>query len=111
MTAEKTAGAVAPEGGAMDDGIETRVSLAEDAIKNHEQRITEHGREIDELRLARAADQVTLKNINETVQEIHSELKAEAAKPGMKLDAIMSTVTNCIITAVLIYMLAQIGIH
>lgn len=94
----------------MDDNIEKRVSLIEEVLDHHEDRISAHGKEIDTLRLNREHDSVVLAQVNSTCLDIKQRLDAMEKKPATRWESMTTAVINAIALAVLAYVLAHVGL-
>ena len=94
----------------MDGNIEKRVSLLEEMLERHEERISAHGKEIDTPRLNREHDSVVLAQVNSTCLDIKQRLDAMEKKPATRLENMVSAVVNAIALAVLAYVLAHVGL-
>ena len=97
--------------------IEGRVSALEQTAERHESRISAHGKEIDELREMLIADHADNRHRDETMLRIEGKqdklsgkIDALLLQPGEKWDTAKNTVVAVVITAVVTWVLAQIGI-
>lgn len=96
--------------------IETRMSLVEEKIDVHEHRITQHGKEIDELKAdnLRANSEISflskqLQSINKTIDSIDTKVDGILKKPGARWDSMVSAVVNAVALAMVAYALSKIG--
>lgn len=100
----------------MADDIETRISLVEEKVDVHEHRITQHGREIDELKESnlKINSEVgflskQLQAINKTIDSIDVKVDGILKKPGTRWENMVSSVVNSIALAMVAYALSRIG--
>lgn len=96
--------------------IATRITLVEERVDVHEHRITQHGREIDELKEAnlRTTSEVgylskQLQSINKTIDSIDVKVDGILKRPGARWDSMVSAVVNAIALAMVAYALSKIG--
>lgn len=97
--------------------IEGRVSALEQTAERHETRINAHGQEIDQMREMLIADHADNRHRDETMRRIEGKqdklsgkMDALLLQPGEKWDAAKSTVVAVVITAVVTWLLSQVGI-
>ena len=100
----------------MADDIETRISLVEERVDVHEHRITQHGKEIDELKESnlKINSEVgflskQLQEINKTIDSIDVKVDGILKKPGTRWENMVSAVVNSIALAMVAYALSRIG--
>lgn len=100
----------------MADDIETRISLVEEKVDVHEHRITQHGKEIDELKESnlKINSEVgflskQLQAINKTIDSIDVKIDGILKKPGTRWENMVSAVVNSIALAMVAYALSRIG--
>lgn len=100
----------------MADDIETRISLVEEKVDVHEHRITQHGKEIDELKESnlKINSEVgflskQLQAINKTIDSIDVKVDGILKKPGTRWENMVSAVVNSIALAMVAYALSRIG--
>ena len=96
--------------------IETRISLVEEKVDVHEHRITQHGKEIDELKESnlKINSEVgflskQLQAINKTIDSIDVKVDGILKKPGTRWENMVSAVVNSIALAMVAYALSRIG--
>lgn len=92
------------------DEMDKRVSILEEAIERHEERISAHGKEIDTLRMNREHDSVVLAQVNSTCLDIKQRLDAMEKKPATRWESMTTAVINAVALAVLAYVLAHVGL-
>ena len=90
--------------------MDKRVSILEETMERHEERISAHGKEIDTLRMGREHDSVVLAQVNSTCLDIKQRLDAMEKKPATRWESMTSAVVNAIALAVLAYVLAHVGL-
>lgn len=99
----------------MDDaGIE----YIKQSIETLEKRVTTHGRELDALRLNREHDSVILAQIqtacSETradVAKLYERVDSRAQEGAKRWDAIVNTLINGTVAALLAYIVWALGLH
>jgi len=79
-------------------------------VESHERRITEHGKEIDELKISEATMGVTLSRIDQTVGKIDAKLEASEQRPGRRWETVTSQLIAIIVAAIMALVLAKIGL-
>lgn len=85
----------------------TRMRLLERAVETHEERITAHGREIDELSHVVAEIRVNDRHRDETMSRIEGKVDTLVMKPSARWEHALLVA----IGAVVLYVLYQIGIR
>nr|UVY19705.1 MAG: SlyX [Bacteriophage sp.] len=87
-------------------------------IETLDNRVTFHGRELDALRLSREHDSVILAQIqtacSETradVAKLYERIDSRAQEGAKRWDAIVNTLINGIVAALLAYIVWELGLH
>lgn len=87
-------------------------------IETLDRRVTDHGRELDALRLSREHDSVILAQIqtacSETradVAKLYERVDSRAQEGAKRWDAIVSTLINGTVAALLAYIVWAMGLH
>lgn len=87
-------------------------------IETLDNRVTAHGRELDALRLSREHDSVILAQIqtacSETradVAKLYERVDSRAQEGAKRWDAIVNTLINGIVAALLAYIVWELGLH
>lgn len=87
-------------------------------IETLDNRVTAHGRELDALRLSREHDSVILAQIqtacSETradVAKLYERVNSRAQEGAKRWDAIVNTLINGTVAALLAYIVWAIGLH
>ena len=99
----------------MDDaGIE----YIKKSIEVLEKRVSNHGRELDELKLSREHDSVILTQIQATctatradLAKLNERVDSRAKEGAKRWDIIVNTLINGTVTALLAYIVWAIGLH
>ena len=99
----------------MDDaGIE----YIKKSIEVLEKRVSNHGRELDELKLSREHDSVMLTQIQATcnatradLAKLNERVDSRAQEGSKRWDAIVNTCINCTVAALLAYIVWALGLH
>lgn len=90
--------------------MDKRVSILEETIERHEERISAHGKEIDTLRMNREHDSVVLAQVNSTCLDIKQRLDLMEKKPAARWESVTTSVINAVALAILAYVLAHVGL-
>lgn len=87
-------------------------------IETLDSRVTAHGRELDALRLSRERDSVILAQIqtvcSETradVAKLYERVDSRAQEGSRRWDAIVNTLINGTVAALLAYIVWELGLH
>ena len=87
-------------------------------IETLDNRVTAHGRELDALRLSREHDSVILSQIqtacSETradVAKLYERVNSRAQEGAKRWDAIVNTIINGTVAALLAYIVWALGLH
>lgn len=87
-------------------------------IETLERRVAAHGRELDALRLSREHDSVILAQIqtacSETradVAKLYERIDSRAQEGAKRWDAIVNTLINGVVAALLAYIVWELGLH
>lgn len=87
-------------------------------IKTLDKRVTDHGRELDALRLSREHDSVILAQIqtmcSETradVAKLYERVNSRAQEGAKRWDAIVNTLINGTVAALLAYIVWELGLR
>lgn len=99
----------------MDDaGIE----YINKSIEVLEKRVSSHGRELDELKLSREHDSVILTQIQATctatradLAKLNERVDSRSKEGAKRWDVIVNTLINGTVTALLAYIVWQLGLH
>lgn len=99
----------------MDD---SSMEYVKKSIEVLEKRVSNHGRELDELKLSREHDSVMLTQIQATCNATRADLAKlnervdSRAKEGAKRwDTIVNTLINCTVASLLAYIVWALGLH
>lgn len=90
--------------------MDKRVSILEETVDRHEERISAHGKEIDTLRMNREHDSVVLAQVNSTCLDIKQRIDDMERKPATRWESMTTAVINAVALAVLAYVLANVGL-
>lgn len=100
-----------------EQSLDTRIASLEQASEKHEERITTHGKEIDAIREKLVRDEVENNHRDEAQRRIESKLDGLGGKvdsiimkPVGRWDDIKGTAIGAIVTAVVMFLLARVGI-
>lgn len=87
-------------------------------IETLDNRVTAHGRELDALRLSRERDSVILAQIQTTCSEtradvakLYERVDSRAQEGAKRWDAIVNTIINGTVAALLAYIVWALGLH
>lgn len=87
-------------------------------IETLDKRVTAHGRELDYLRLSRERDSVILAQIQEAcaetradVAKLYERVDSRAQEGAKRWDAIVNTLINGTVAALLAYIVWALGLH
>lgn len=87
-------------------------------IEALDERVSAHGRELDALRLSREHDSVVLDQIqtacSETradVAKLYERVDSRAQEGAKRWDAIVNTLINGVVAALLAYIVWELGLH
>lgn len=96
--------------------LDRRISIVEEKVESHENRIAQHGREIDDLKMSTLRADSEIKHLSgqvaevkKTIDGIDGKLDGIIQKPGVRWDSMATSVVNAIALAVVAYMLSRIG--
>ena len=96
----------------------TRLALVESELERHETRITEHGKQIDQLRLSFARMETTLSQISGSLASIDGKvttmdekLDQEHDRPGTSAIKLFWLVAGAAATACVAYFLGTLGVR
>ena len=99
----------------MDD---SGMEYVKKSIEALEKRVSNHGRELDELKLRSERDSVMLTQIQATctatradLAKLNDRVDSRAQEGAKRWDAIVNTVINCTVAALLAYIVWAIGLH
>lgn len=99
----------------MDDA---RIEYLKQSIETLDKRVTTHGNELDALRLSREHDSVILAQIQtactETradVAKLYERVDSRAQEGAKRWDAIVNTIINGTVAALLAYIVWALGLH
>lgn len=99
----------------MDDA---RIEYLEHSIETLDKRVTAHGSELDALRLSHEHDSVILAQIQtactETradVAKLYERVDSRAQEGAKRWDAIVNTLINGTVAALLAYIVWSLGLH
>ena len=99
----------------MDD---SGMEYVEKSIEVLEKRVSNHGRELDELKLSREHDSVMLTQIQATcnatradLAKLNERVDSRAQEGSERWDAIVNTCINCTVAALLAYIVWALGLH
>lgn len=102
---------------AEDPTTDGRLAALEQTAERHENRISAHGKEIDELREMLIADHADNRHRDETMRRIESKQDKLSGKidtllmqPAEKWDSVTRTVVTVVVTAVATWLLSHIGL-
>lgn len=104
-----------------DETPEERIHLLESKVEVHEERITTHGREIDEMREMLISARADSRHRDESIRRIESKVERTdtkldmlrqdvLAKPAGQWEEVKRVVLAVALTAVVTYMLGNMGI-
>lgn len=99
----------------MDD---SGMEYVKKSIEVLEKRVSNHGRELDELKLSREHDSVMLTQIQATcnatradLAKLNERVDSRAQEGSKRWDAIVNTTINCTVAALLAYIVWALGLH
>ena len=99
----------------MDD---SGMEYVKKSIEVLEKRVSNHGRELDELKLSREHDSVMLTQIQATcnatradLAKLNERVDSRANEGAKRWDIIVNTLINGTVTALLAYIVWQLGLH
>lgn len=88
------------------------------SIEVLERRVSNHGRELDELKLSREHDSVMLTQIQATcnatradLAKLNERVDSRAQEGAKRWDTIVNTCINCTVAALLAYIVWALGLH
>lgn len=97
---------------------EAGIEYIKQSIETLDKRVTAHGRELDALRLSREHDSVILAQIqtacSETradVAKLYERVDSRAQEGTKRWDAIVNTLINGTVAALLAYIVWALGLH
>lgn len=97
---------------------ESGMEYVKKSIEVLEKRVSNHGRELDELKLSREHDSVTLNQIQATcnatradLAKLNERVDSRANEGAKRWDIIVNTLINGTVTALLAYIVWQLGLH
>lgn len=97
---------------------EAGIEYIKQSIEALDRRVTAHGRELDALRLSREHDSVILAQIqtacSETradVAKLYERVDSRAQEGAKRWDAIVNTLINGTVAALLAYIVWALGLH
>lgn len=99
----------------MDDA---RIEYLKQSIETLDKRVTTHGNELDALRLSREHDSVILAQIQAACTEtradvarLYERVDSRAQEGAKRWDAIVNTLINGTVAALLAYIVWALGLH
>ena len=99
----------------MDD---SSMEYVKKSIEVLEKRVSNHGRELDELKLSREHDSVMLTQIQATCNATRADLaklservESRAKEGAKRWDTIVNTLINSTVAALLAYIVWALGLH
>lgn len=97
----------------MDLEHERRLTEVEDRAKSNQRRITEAEKRLDDQEKLISSVNVLalrLQTVVDDVKEVKKDVKEMAGKPGKRWDAIVEKVLLTIVSAILLFILAKLGL-
>lgn len=101
----------------MEPDIEPRVSALEGSVKTHEERISAHGRELDETRervihleMAGQARDAQLARMEKSINEQGGKLDSLLMRPADDWQRVRNQVIGLVVAALAAYLLAKFGL-
>ena len=97
----------------MDLAHEKRLTEVEDRAQSNSHRIDELEKRQDNLDDLAASVKLLAyreENVEKDVKEIKSDVKSLTGKSGKMFDTIVEKIILCIITAIVVYLLAKVGL-
>lgn len=99
----------------MDD---SSMEYVKKSIEVLEKRVSNHGRELDELKLSREHDSVMLTQIQATcnatradLAKLNERVDSRAQEGSKRWDTVVNTCINCTVAALLAYIVWALGLH
>ena len=86
-----------------DSEIATEVAKLQDRVEIHDRRLTEHGKQIDQLRMDGIAVRTELNNISARLGEIKGDLKELKERPAQSWRDAIKQLTQLVIAAIFGY--------
>lgn len=86
-----------------DNEIATEVAKLQDRVEIHDRRLTEHGKQIDQLRMDGIAVRTELNNISAMLGEIKGDLKELKERPAQSWRDAVKQLMQLIIAAIFGY--------
>ena len=97
---------------------ESDMEYVKKSIEVLEKRVSNHGRELDELKLSREHDSVMLTQIQETcnatradLAKLNERVDSRAQEGAKRWDTIVNTTINGTVAALLAYIVWALGMH
>lgn len=80
-------------------------------IKTLDERVSNHGDELDELRIKSATMNTVLTRIDATVAKIDGRMDAQQMKPAQRWDDLVKQVTTLVVAAVVGAIMIRLGLQ
>lgn len=80
-------------------------------IKTLDERVSNHGMELDELKIKSATMNMVLTRIDATVAKIDGRMDAQQMKPAQRWDDLVKQVTTLVVAAVVGAILIRMGLQ
>lgn len=80
-------------------------------IKTLDERVSNHGMELDELKIKSATMNTVLTRIDATVAKIDGRMDAQQMKPAQRWDDLVKQVTTLVVAAVVGAILIRLGLQ
>ena len=97
---------------------ESGMEYVKKSIEVLEKRVSNHGRELDELKLSREHDSVMLTQIQATcnatradLAKLNERVDSRAQEGAKRWDTVVNTLINGTVAALLAYIVWQLGLH